>query len=400
MLYTDILIVGGGVIGTSLAFHLSHQHKDKKMLVVERGHVGSEASGLSAGTIKNAGSISRPLLSLDAILREKTVSIITRRLHQFKEYSICKTILCATNPTSEKYMKNVLFKQAISNGENVFLTNHPAHHESLLRDGTCRSAIIYPKSLIVHNPGNLARAFLEHSSKGTVTTMEHTEIVNIKHVSHDHFRYVAETKSGTLIYCSAIALCTGAFSSIFNIPVFPVKGQVWVTCKPTPLKNIIYTINLPKDQTYVTHTYDRKKLSFNNIYGKRLPDGRALFGGTRLPIPKNSEGEFYNVEYEYLNTKEVYQVLPLLAKYGIMGSWAGPMPFSSFGPPIIGEINPHCWIVNGFGSHGFTDGPAVTEIVATQIARKLNWHCIKETTLEKEVMKEYGYNFNWFKKNV
>jgi glycine/D-amino acid oxidase-like deaminating enzyme len=46
----DILIVGGGVIGTSVAFHLA-QRRAGRIMLLEKGYLGAGASGKSAGLI-------------------------------------------------------------------------------------------------------------------------------------------------------------------------------------------------------------------------------------------------------------------------------------------------------------------------------------------------------------
>jgi sarcosine oxidase, subunit beta len=49
----DILIVGGGVVGTSLAFHLA-QRRAGRVMLVEKAYLGAGASGKSAGLIYQA----------------------------------------------------------------------------------------------------------------------------------------------------------------------------------------------------------------------------------------------------------------------------------------------------------------------------------------------------------
>src|SRR5436190_21106021 len=48
---TDILIVGGGVIGTSIAFHLA-KRKAGKVLLLEKAYLGAGSSGKSGAIIR------------------------------------------------------------------------------------------------------------------------------------------------------------------------------------------------------------------------------------------------------------------------------------------------------------------------------------------------------------
>ena len=49
----DILIVGGGILGTSIAFHLA-QRQAGRVVLVEKAHLGAGASGKSAGLVYQA----------------------------------------------------------------------------------------------------------------------------------------------------------------------------------------------------------------------------------------------------------------------------------------------------------------------------------------------------------
>src|SRR6516164_5381743 len=47
----DVIIVGAGVMGTSLAFHLARR-KAGRVVVIEKDHVGSGSSGRSSSLIR------------------------------------------------------------------------------------------------------------------------------------------------------------------------------------------------------------------------------------------------------------------------------------------------------------------------------------------------------------
>src|SRR6266567_494242 len=55
---TDVVIVGGGVIGCAIAYYLSKSHVN--VTVVERGEIGGQASGAAAGLLAPLGPLSGP----------------------------------------------------------------------------------------------------------------------------------------------------------------------------------------------------------------------------------------------------------------------------------------------------------------------------------------------------
>ena len=50
---TDIVIIGGGIAGSSTAFHLAEQGHD--VILIERGEIASEASGQNMGGLGGSG---------------------------------------------------------------------------------------------------------------------------------------------------------------------------------------------------------------------------------------------------------------------------------------------------------------------------------------------------------
>src|SRR5437764_11371555 len=51
----DVVVIGGGVIGCAIAFRLAQAHL--KVVVLERGEPGGEASGAAAGMIASQGEM-------------------------------------------------------------------------------------------------------------------------------------------------------------------------------------------------------------------------------------------------------------------------------------------------------------------------------------------------------
>src|SRR6516164_238947 len=54
----DVIIIGGGVIGCSIAYHLSKEQIS--LLLLEEGEIGEQASGAAAGLLAPLGPLSGP----------------------------------------------------------------------------------------------------------------------------------------------------------------------------------------------------------------------------------------------------------------------------------------------------------------------------------------------------
>ncbi len=66
------------------------------------------------------------------------------------------------------------------------------------------------------------------------------------------------------------------------------------------------------------------------------------------------------------NRGHATEVIPLLRGLPIKRTWAGLMPFSLDGKPIIGEVPPldNLYIVSGLCSSGFGRGPMAGKLLA------------------------------------
>jgi sarcosine oxidase subunit beta len=70
-----------------------------------------------------------------------------------------------------------------------------------------------------------------------------------------------------------------------------------------------------------------------------------------------------------VNLGHATEVIPMLSQLSISRTWAGLMPFSLDGKPIIGKIPQldNLYIVSGLASSGFGRGPMAGKLIADYV---------------------------------
>ncbi len=103
-----------------------------------------------------------------------------------------------------------------------------------------------------------------------------------------------------------------------------------------------------------------------HLYGRQRRNGEVIFGGDRQLAGWSPTPEPSGVE---VNRAHAASVLPFLTVLPTARTWAGLMPFSLDGKPLIGRLpgRDDLWIVSGLGSSGFGRGPMAGKLLADAV---------------------------------
>lgn len=158
-----------------------------------------------------------------------------------------------------------------------------------------------------------------------------------------------------------------------RIPIVPVRGQMWATEILPP--RVFHTISSVESE-YAWHqdpgndsetpselTHRGELRVTRHLYGRQNRDGEIIFGGDRKLVGYNSTPDLAGIE---TNKGHASEVLPMLQGLPIKRTWAGLMPFSLDGRPLIGKIPQfdNLYIVSGLCSSGFGRGPMAGKLLA------------------------------------
>ena len=350
----SVVIVGGGVIGTSCAFHLAEAGFDGVVLL-ERNQLGSGSSGRAAGGVRAQFS--------DAI----NVALAQRSLRAFADFG--------HRPGSEIDLHRVGYLFVLTREEDLDAFERSA---AIQREFGVPTRIVAPEAVrelcpLLNVDDVLAGAFSPSDGHATpdavvqgyasgarargATLAIETEVVDVV-VEGGQVRAVV-TPDATIetptVVCAAGAWSTALGKLVgVELPVTPLRRQ------------ILFTEALPALPPRLPMTIDFA----TSFYFHREGPG-VLMG---MPAPGERTGFDVELSDDFIPAllEVAERRAPGLARVGIKGSWTGYYEMSPDHNALIGEApGPSRFIyATGFSGHGFLQAPAVGEVVRDLVLRR------------------------------
>jgi len=372
----EILIIGGGITGTSTAYYLAQSGHE--VILLERNEIASEASGLNAGTLWQTGWGTFPdlstTLSMGSLEILKTLQFDHGYDIEFRQSGALKAI--QTEEQLDFLQKEV--KDLNSRGYTfTIITTQDARSIEPELGSELLGCLYYPLGGQA-NPVKTTHAFASEAQQNGARILTRHEVTSIEYLKNASYKVVTSRgifQTQTLVLAAGPWSRTIGFMLGLNIPVFPVRGQMWST-GPVParlfhalgaVESTLYWHNNPYSNKYsprdLTHR-DNVRLT-RHLYGRQTRDGEIIFGGDRQLSNSKTPDEAGIA----LNRNHVIEIFPFLRKFPIKRTWAGLMPFTSNLEPIIGKIPQHenLYIITGLSSSGFEQGPMSGKLLVEHI---------------------------------
>src|SRR6266568_9657861 len=373
---TEILIIGGGITGTSTAYFLTQAGHEVTLL--ERSELASEASGLNAGTLWQIGWSTSPDLSTTLSMggREifKTLQLDLGYDIEFRRSGALKAI--QTEEQLDFLQKEVAHLKSQGYSLEILTTRDAQSIEPEL-SSTLSGCLYYPLGGSA-NPVKTTRAFASAAQQRGAHILTNHEVSTIEYLDNGTYKIVTnkgifQTKTLVLAagpWCRSIGSMLG-----LHIPVFPVRGQMWST---GPISTRLFHALGAAESTLYWHTnpFSNKDTPLElthrgdvrltrHLYGRQTRDGEIIFGGDRQLSSSKTPDEA-GIE---ANRNHVIEIFPFLRQFPIKRTWAGLMPFTQSLEPIIGKIPQYenLYVVTGLSSSGFEQGPMSGKLLAEYI---------------------------------
>ncbi|MGA2465838.1 MAG: FAD-binding oxidoreductase [Thermodesulfobacteriota bacterium] len=346
----DVVIIGGGIIGVSIAYHLALK-KAGRIILLEKEQLGEGSTSRCVGGIRSQFSTEINIFfSLESI---KTFERFEEEFGTNPEFKRIGYLFLATTELEMRVFKeNIKLQRKFGIPVELLNPDEIKARWPYLRVDDILGGTFCPWDGYA-GPNEVLSGFVSGAKKAGVRIYEGIEVLGIS-LSKGKVNGVKtkrEEISTPIVvnaggpFASAIGEMTGV-----KIPVKPLRRQIFITA---PFHLTDQTIPLTID-------------FHRGWYFRQEVDGLLLSG------PLDSEPSFnLSIDYEAMaETSEnaIYRV-PILERARIARGWAGLYEISPDHHAILGKVPEVEGFIlgNGFSGHGFQHSPAVGKVIAELI---------------------------------
>jgi sarcosine oxidase subunit beta len=345
----DIVIVGGGCMGASTAYHLAQRGAGRILLLEREKFLGMGSTGRNAGGVRYQFStevnVRLSLHSLDVIAHFQDLFGISA------EYRPIGYLFLLTTPSEvATFQASVAMQHRVGVPWVRYLT--PAEIRSLVPLVNLEGVLggtFCPRDGLA-DPNSVTQGFAKAATRLGAQIETETLVTGLR---TEGGRVVAVQTDQGQVATRAVVNCAGPWAAEIgkmaglDIPIVPVRRQFFVTdALPVP-RDHVFTIEFAS--TLYFH-----------------PEGAGLLVG--MANPDEKPGVTYAIDEDFhLKTLEraLYR-LPLLEQARVASQMAGLYEVTPDAHPIIAEARAlrGLYVAAGFSGHGFQHSPATGKVMS------------------------------------
>jgi glycine oxidase len=376
---TDVVIIGGGVIGCSIAYQLSKT--GVQVSILEREEIAAEASSAAAGLLAPDMVLTGPEVVANLFLASwsmtaEIIAEIEAMSDTQVEYFQTGVLHVLRKEDDQSALQGFADIWQVQGSDVKWITVDQVYEYEPLLHRMFDAALYVPEAASIR-PRLMTKAYAEAARRSGAKFYERTEVTGFQQVSGKVIGI--QTAQGQTIHCDCAVIATGAWSAQIGswlgltIPVFPARGQILSLRQPeAPLKytiigNGIYIVPKIDNTVYVGATVEQAGFDKSNTAG-----GIAWLLSSAI------------------------QLVPRLEQAAIVDIWSGLRPWSQDSYPILGRAPgwENVILATGHGPGGFElsaiTGKTIAELITTGQTPVL----IQPFSLERFMMKGHTFDLS------
>ncbi len=350
----DVIVVGGGIMGAATAFFL--RRRGVKVVLLERGLVGQQASGVNFGNVRRQG---RFLPQLPLANRSRAIwGQLNELLGEDAEFIATGHVrVCFRAHEADRLEAHATAVREYGLELEILSANELRARYPFLAPGVVAGSL---SPLDGHaNPRLAAPAFGRAAARAGALVVENAEVLAIEKPGDD---FLVETASA--IYRAPIVQISagawgGTLSARFGEPVpIVARGPQMAVTEPMPYR-ITPVVGVLSDNEHEA------------IYFRQVKRGNIVWGGGwRGPAYPDIQRAYIDPMNTLRQFPMVTRIAPGLAQLRTIRTWSGIEGYLPDDIPIMGPSGKVSGLFYAFGfcGHGFQLGPGVGDTMAELIA--------------------------------
>ena len=355
--HAEVVIIGGGVTGASIAFHLAGAGVPD-VLLLERNFLASGGTGWSVGIVRQlypTPEASRMVVRSLAVFRRFRDAVGGE-----SGYVDCGVVIGVSAAMRPKLEETVRLQRALGVRAEVLEPGELASIERRINPENLGAALYEPESGY-GDPTAVTTGYADAARRRGVRIEQGVEVVAIRTAS-DRVTGV-ETAAGERIDAPVVVNCAGLWApevarmAGVQLPIVVGRHPVFVVERDADFG--------PPHRVYLDLA--------GGAYARPETGGLTLTGSltddeTRHPMdPERLGAEVGHDEAEEA-LERTARAMPRLAEARYRRGWAGAFDITPDWMPILDETPlDGFWVAAGMSGHGFKLSPAVGEMMAARI---------------------------------
>ncbi|MFN0263483.1 FAD-dependent oxidoreductase [Tepidamorphus sp. 3E244] len=362
--HAQIVVIGGGIIGCSTAYHLARDHKCDVVLL-EQGKLTSgstwHAAGL-VGQLRSSASITRVLkYSVDLYKNlDKETGLETG-------WKMTGCLRLATN--EDRWTE---YRRLATTAKSFGMEMHLVSPEEVkkmwpLMDTSDLVGASWLPTDGQASPSDITQSLAKGARMHGVKIFEDVRVTGFE-MDGDTITAV-KTKDGD-IHCEKVVNCAGQWArqvgemAGINVPLQPVKHQYVITDNIDGLASDAATVRDPDRRTYFKEEVGG--LSFGGYEPNPIP-------WTTGDVPNDWEFQLFDDDFDHFeqHIEQAMARVPVLEKTGVKQMINGPESFTPDGNFILGAA-PECanmFVGAGFNAFGIAAGGGAGWVLAEWVVQ-------------------------------